>query len=614
MIVATSKRAKLIEKPEVRKAGGVYYTPEYVVRYIVDTTVGQKIKGKSPSDIAGMRFADISCGSGSFLLGVFDCLLRYHTNWYNSHPKKERPKFLKNDCIEHEDGTLHLTLKKRREILLNNIFGVDVDHQATEVAQLSLYLKLLEDETTAMARNYQLEMGVALLPSLSQNVVSGNSLVGTDILEEENLFDEDAAGDMDAKRRLNPMDFEFAFRHVFKEKKQPFGFDVIVGNPPYVRPQKIPNLVKKYLWRSLKTFRAKSDLYSCFMERAIDLSAPKGGQVIFIVPHTWISAESFGLIRQKLAQETAVVSLTRLHKKVFKDTTVETCIFNCVRADKKRIASNQVGVYRLQPDGLVLDVKTYPQADIANTHLHNFQLYAATASQPLLQRLTSAGPTLGEIVEFAYGFKTAADEKFLSDFLKTKEHKPFIPSAAIGRYQHGEPEAFVWYRPDLMKRNKKTARPGEADRFESEKLLVGRMGKRLFASYDSGGLYVKDAMLILPKEGHPVPLKALLAIINSRFLGFIYKEFFVTIDVLKNALLALPLPPAVRDAPQGPEMKKLDKLTTQLMTAVQASQAAKTERDQEFYAARASQLDSQIDDLVEQMYGLQTSDVEGLGA
>jgi adenine-specific DNA-methyltransferase len=608
IIETTGKRAKLVEKPEVRKAGGVYYTPEYVVRYIVEDTVGARIKDKTPNEIAQMRFADISCGSGSFLLGIYDCLLRYHTTWYNAQPEKEHSKFLKNDCIQHEDGFLHLTLKKRREILLNCIFGVDVDRQAAEVAQLSLYLKLLEDETTATARNYQQEMGIAILPSLSQNVVSGNSLVGTDVLDFDGLFQDPEK--LDAQKELNPMDFEFAFRHVFKEKKKAFGFDVIVGNPPYVRPHNIPNLTKEYLWKKMKTFKAKSDLYSCFMERAIDVAAPTGGQVSFIVPHTWTSLESFEAIRRKLVEETAVVSLTQLPKKVFRDATVETCIFNCIRTDAKRIAKNQVAVYRLQEDGAYSEVKTYPQTGIAKTHLHNFQLYAATGTQPLLERLTSSGPTLGEVVEFAYGFKTADDVKFLSDVAKNKDYKPYIPSAAIGRYFHAKPEGFVWYRPDLMKKNKKTARPGEQDRFESEKLLVGRMGKRLFASYDSGGLYVKDAMLILSKEECPVSLKALLAIVNSGFLNFIYREFFVTIDVLKNALLGLPLPQVVIDDPGGTQMKALEKLVTQLMSAVQSAHTAKNERDQEFYTNRSQQLDQQIDELVEKLYGLNEDEVE----
>ncbi|HKP73248.1 MAG TPA: DNA methyltransferase, partial [Pyrinomonadaceae bacterium] len=156
VIVATGKRAHVEEKPEVRKAGGVYYTPEYIVRYIVAETVGKLIDGKKPAEIAEMRFADIACGSGSFLLGVFDELLRYHTAYYNRN-KTGRAEGRRAGCVENADGTLRLSLRQKKAILTDNIYGVDLDAQAVEVAQLSLFLRLLEDETTASAKGYQLE-------------------------------------------------------------------------------------------------------------------------------------------------------------------------------------------------------------------------------------------------------------------------------------------------------------------------------------------------------------------------------------------------------------------------------------------------------------------------
>src|SRR5205085_4126817 len=102
IIVATAKQARVEDKPEVRKAGGVYYTPEYIVRYIVENTVGNLIEGKTPAQIQEMRFADIACGSGSFLLGVYDTLLRYHATYYN-RTKKNRDIGIKAGCIQKPD-------------------------------------------------------------------------------------------------------------------------------------------------------------------------------------------------------------------------------------------------------------------------------------------------------------------------------------------------------------------------------------------------------------------------------------------------------------------------------------------------------------------------------
>src|SRR5690606_26735699 len=206
---------------EVRKAGGVYYTPEYIVRYIVQQTVGKLIAGKTPTEVAKLCFADIACGSGSFLLGVFDELLRYHAEWYNRSENDRRAE--KDGCVRNEDNLWQLSLAQRRTILQNNIYGVDIDRQAVEVAQLQLFPKLREDERATSARQYQLDYArdanlKKLLPDLSSNIVCGNSLVGWEVSSLLSL-------DPDEERKLNPLDFESEFRQVMSSG----GFDAIVG-------------------------------------------------------------------------------------------------------------------------------------------------------------------------------------------------------------------------------------------------------------------------------------------------------------------------------------------------------------------------------------------------
>jgi type I restriction-modification system DNA methylase subunit len=295
VIVATDKRARVEEKPEVRKAGGVYYTPEYIVRYIVDNTVGKLIEGKTPAEIQEMRFADIACGSGSFLLGVYDTLLRYHTAYYN-RTKKNRTEGIKAGCIQRPDGALQLSLLQKRQILLNNIYGVDIDLQAVEVAQLSLYLKLLEDETIASAHQQQLAMREAMLPSLSKNIVCGNSLIGWDILEGK-LFD---SGE---ERKLNPMNFEDTFPEVMKRG----GFDAIVGNPPYVRQETLSD-IKGYLESHYQSFHGVADLYAYFMEKSLRLLRA-GGLFSYIVSSSFLRATYGEPLRRHLKSVGTVIQL-----------------------------------------------------------------------------------------------------------------------------------------------------------------------------------------------------------------------------------------------------------------------------------------------------------------
>jgi len=137
-------RAKVEEKPEVKKAGGVYYTPEYIVDYIVKNTVGKLCEGKTPKQIEKLHILDPACGSGSFLLGAYSYLLTYHLNYYTN---RKNPKSYKEQIYQRKDGQWFLTIKEKKRILLNNIYGVDIDSQAVEVTKLSLLLKVLEGES-----------------------------------------------------------------------------------------------------------------------------------------------------------------------------------------------------------------------------------------------------------------------------------------------------------------------------------------------------------------------------------------------------------------------------------------------------------------------------------
>ena len=187
--IGNNHRAKIELKPEVRKAGGVYYTPEYIVDYIVENTVGEKIKNKKPDEIAKIKIVDPACGSGSFLLGAYKYLLNYHREYYSKQGKKKflasarRWRGSKEDAIT-EDGELALWVKK--QILINNIFGVDIDSNAVEVTKLSLLLKCMEGETPASIMNNQSLFNERALPSLDENIKCGNSLIGNDFYSYNN--------------------------------------------------------------------------------------------------------------------------------------------------------------------------------------------------------------------------------------------------------------------------------------------------------------------------------------------------------------------------------------------------------------------------------------------
>lgn len=591
--------ATIEEKPEVRKAGGVYYTPRYITDYIVEQTIARQLEGKPPREVEKLRFVDPACGSGSFLLRAYERVMEHHLRWFIAHPAQQK----KAECYTDAAGNVRLTTALKRRILVNNIYGVDIDAQAVEVTQLSLYLKMLEDENRDTLRTQtELFRGEPLLPPLDKNIRCFNSLIASDFsLDPADLV------------RVNAGDWDVQFPTIMKAG----GFDAVIGNPPYVRPHRMDADTKTYLWRVLKTFVAKSDLYSCFMERAVDLTRP-GGLTGFIVPHTWTSLESFSAIRRKLVTETAVLLLTQLPQKVFQDATVETCIFVARKQIGPIDSAHQIEVQALSPKTPARFIRRYPQSSAVNAHLFNLQLYTKSETSGILAKVEERSQPLGEIVSFVYGFKTADDERFIHPDKRHKESQLFIRSAAIARYCYQPPTEYVWYVPAKMIANRKTARPGDPERFRAEKILVARMGKKLIAAYDEGGLFVKDAMLLLPHPTTNVSLKFIVALLNSRLLGYIYREFFVTIDVLKNALLQLPIVRVPSAPTAGNKIHdQIVSLADKMILLTAALHLAKNDAERRAVENAIAKTDHDIDQLVYQLYALTPEEialVEGLPA
>jgi adenine-specific DNA-methyltransferase len=311
IVITTSKGVEIVEKPEVRKAGGVYYTPKTIVDYIIKNTIAKAIAGKNPKEISKLRFADISCGSGSFLIGVLEELLSFHSRYYN-----ENPQIAEADKCHKVDGGYTLTIKQKQNILLNNIFGVDLDHQATEVTQVSLYLKMLEDETTGTANEMMVLFHEKILPDLSKNIKCGNSLIGTEILlGQEFQYAEE--------KKINAFDFEIAFPNVFKQG----GFNVIVGNPPYVKEYTSKETFIKVKDGKLKKYyQGKMDLWYFFVCYGLDL-LKDGGRLGYITPNNWVSNAGAKLLRNKIIKDGRIIELIDFNDyMVFKEASIQTMI------------------------------------------------------------------------------------------------------------------------------------------------------------------------------------------------------------------------------------------------------------------------------------------------
>ena len=260
-------QAKVEYKPEVRKAGGVYYTPTYIVDYIVRQTVGQLVEGKkiSPRSPLTLRVLDPACGSGSFLLGAYQFLLDWHLEQYGKDPGKwakgKQPRL-----YQAAKGVWKLTINERKRILLDHIFGVDLDPQAVEVTKLSLLLKVLEGEDQQSMGQLKLFHERAL-PDLGRNIKCGNSLIGPDFFRGQQtslLGDDDLA-------RINPFDWAAEFPEIMAGG----GFEAVIGNPPYIRIQTMkewaPREVELYKEHYAAAHKGNYDIYVVFVEKGLDL-------------------------------------------------------------------------------------------------------------------------------------------------------------------------------------------------------------------------------------------------------------------------------------------------------------------------------------------------------
>ena len=284
--IGNNNKARIELKPEVRKAGGVYYTPEYIVDYIVENTVGEKIKNKKPDEIAKIKIVDPACGSGSFLLGAYKYLLNYHREYYSKQGKK---KFLgsREDAIT-EDGELALWVKK--QILINNIFGVDIDSNAVEVTKLSLLLKCMEGETPASIMNNQSLFNERALPSLDENIKCGNSLIGNDFYSGGDSLNID----IETQYKINCFDWEREFSSIFKNG----GFDIVIGNPPY--GAELMDIERNYLERKYNL--SNTNTAALFIGLSKHLLKDKGVNG-FIIPKSFIYASNWESSRELIIND-----------------------------------------------------------------------------------------------------------------------------------------------------------------------------------------------------------------------------------------------------------------------------------------------------------------------
>jgi len=599
----TDHQVKYELKPDVRKAGGVYYTPEYIVDYIVKNTVGKllqelpasrflsfRAKRGISSKTKKLRILDPACGSGSFLIRAYEEMLNYYRSQKKkkSKLKKEQEKL----DLEHETAEPLLTIEEKSKILREHIFGVDIDEQAVEVTKLSLMLKMLEGE-------FGIIPGRSILPMLDKNIRCGNSLISGDTLELKKYFGDDWY-------KVKAFNWKDAFRKIMVEEG---GFDVVIGNPPYSLLQNISELkgffdFSKNIYRSAQY---KIDTYHLFLERGISLLNRKG-RLGFITPNTFLKNKHTTKLRKFIIDNCKVETVVLIPEKVFPDASVDTTVIIIEREHDIKIRNNNIvralhiktAITEIETD---LSAKKIKQSRFTEKSGYVFNLSIDENVQLWLEKIYKISIPLENFATAYFGIQTYDRSKYVTKKPVGSNYKPTIDGRNISRYRIDPKNEFVLLTSKSVKSG------GNVTIYEQPKIVVRQIGKSPIATFDDNKYFSLNTVYNIILTKPVVSLKYILGILNSTLISIywqlMFSDYKATFPKIKKApLLAIPIRKI--DVSNSADKKLHDNLVAlvdvmlDLNKKIQIAKGSKKDQIQR----QIEKSDKEIDDLVYKLYGI----------
>jgi hypothetical protein len=648
-------RAVIEEKPEVRKAGGVYYTPTYIVDYIVEKTVGRLLEGKRPGPRGGasrLKIVDPACGSGSFLIGSYQYLLDWHRDRYVEDGPEKHPK----ELYQGPGGQWLLTIDEKKRILLNNIHGVDIDPQAVEVTKLSLLLKVLEGESEASLATQLRMFHERALPDLDNNIKCGNSLIGPDFYDNEQM----SVLDEEDHYRINVFDWKEAFPQVF-EGDNP-GFDAVIGNPPYLNIDDTwgkGDVRQRYIKsRYSHVYNDKTDILFYFLAKAVEISK---SEVTFIVSRAFLEAYKADKLRAWLSEHANIREIVDFRNfYVFEGVGITTTILSLDKA----LSDKGADVFQLRGAELM-------PADLTaqKTHSDLFQVFsveqgnfgsqswsfAGGDEEHILNKIDASGETLNSVLVIGQGMQTGRNNVFgkldyaqISEWdLPESQYFVRARNSDIGRYYIRDSKQYLLYLEDVRRFG--DLPEGVRNHLQShDEELKGR------AAYQRGNCewwrytwplhkgYARRAKLYCPylathnrfaldeqqkylgltdttvlyDDDQPEQLRYLMGLLNSKLLTFRFQ--FIgklksngILEYVWNGVSKLPIRRIDFSDPE--DVARHDRivgLVERMLELHEHLAGARIEREQTIIQHQIAATDRQIDRLVYELYGLTEAEIE----
>ena len=542
------------QKEGKRKKTGVFYTPKHITRHIVETTIGNWLEDKKAElgyyelpeikefwttkglssnakkhlefwkkyrdAVKNMKIIDPACGSGAFLIEAFDYLMKI-----SEYIKEQIASF-------NISGSYSLTEDITSSILLNNIYGVDLSAESVEITKLALWLKTADPSRP--------------LENLDENIKHGNSVVDDKQIDEN---------------------FAFNWKKEFSEIFENGGFDIVIGNPPYVRQESIKE-IKPHLQKNYTVYTGVADLYCYFYELGYKLLKKDSGYLGFITSNKWFRAKYGQNLRQFLLENTEILEIIDYNGiKIFDGATVDSNII-VFKAKKDSENINEMSIKIGESDYFKLKQNSLSSEMFVFSHNEE--------EISIKEKIEKIGKPLKEWeISINYGVKTGLNDAFIinketrdmlinADFKNSEVIKPLLRGRDIKKYDINFAELYLinihngtknkdainindypkikeWldtFEPKLSKRSDKGKTPynlrncAYLDDFEKEKIVYAEMVQSPQFYYDKDGYNILNtAYLIVGKN-----LKYLIAFLNSNFITYAFKKYYSGGGLGKNGL------------------------------------------------------------------------------
>lgn len=618
-------RASIEIKPEVRKSGGVYYTPQHIVRHIVEKTVGKAIEGKTPGKVESLRIIDPACGSGSFLLGAYQFLLDWHLAYYVENGTKKPRK----EIFQGPRGDWRLTSAEKKRILINNIYGVDIDSQAVEVTKLSLLLKVLEGESDETLKRQLSLFQERALPDLGCNIKCGNSLVGMDcgLGEQGALF-----RDVDTTS-VNPFDWRAEFPECFPAQDPNAGFDIVLGNPPYdvlekdrgksSWPHDVLAVYAKGAAEYAPALGGKLNLYRFFLIKSLNLLR-NGGWFGMIVPMSILADISCSNTRRFITQTCCDLEADcfpqkdNANRRVFRDAKLSTVVITARRRDSQ--APDYQILVRTHPwDGFKDEHKTatidFRQLSILDPETMPIPLLS-DEDWALCKRIYSRARTkrLGDLKDFHIARGEVNQTNFKNFITDNPRHARLLKGVEVGMF-HLKPELRQgereFFDEDSFLRKETTWDVVNAKRIATQRITGVDDATRITACLIQPKTYFADSTnSISLKDGARFPLEFILGLLNSKLFQWRFKLTSTNNNVGTNELAGLPFPEMDLEIKSEREaMENLAQTSAALAELNESAIKAKLPNDQEAIARRIQAQISHLNQVVYSLFEVQPSEI-----